>query len=129
MMWLPADCLECSGFRRAHASVIGGKGVFSSLNTTLRIRCRLAGIKEFGQRHGLGRSPVTAASDRALAGLGFCVSDEHGNIRLVHAWQTDRAYARGWRTFVPSEPRTHVRGHGRWSGDGQKMEPDKRPSG
>jgi hypothetical protein len=25
---------------------------------------------------------------------------------------SDRADARGWRTFVPSEPRTHVRGHG-----------------
>ncbi len=25
---------------------------------------------------------------------------------------SDRAHARGWRTYVPSEPRTHVRGHG-----------------
>jgi hypothetical protein len=24
---------------------------------------------------------------------------------------SDRADARGWRTFVPSEPRTYVRGH------------------
>ena len=35
-----------------------------------------------------------------------------------HLWAGDRAYDRGWRTFVPSEPRTDERGRGVPCGEG-----------
>ncbi len=48
----------------------------------------------------LGVTTVSRGSDREPPA-------SHVSVTAVE----DRAYARGWRTFVPSEPRTHVRGH------------------
>ena len=49
--------------------------------------------------------------ERRVAGGGWVAS---GGWRVVKTQNgPDRADARGWRTFVPSEPRPHGRGHER----------------